>query len=67
MPLTQFLDTNRLRNTVASLALIYVAVSCVFTWLYYPSMEGFAGAWQQFGKYLLIYQQWAMFSVPSSL
>ena len=67
MKAQQYPDTSRARNLTAALALFYIVVSCAFTWLYYPAKDGFPGAWQLFGKYLLIYQQWAMFSVPSSI
>jgi hypothetical protein len=62
-----FTDTNRHRNLLAGAALVYVFVSNLITWLYYPAREGFPAMWQELGRYLLLYQQWAMFSVPSSL
>lgn len=60
-------DRSRVRNTVAGAALGYVFASNVVTWLYYPVQGGFAELWQTVGRYLIIYQQWAMFSIPSSL
>jgi hypothetical protein len=60
-------DPSRIRNLIAMLAVIYMFVSCIFTWLYYPDYEGVVSGWQEFGQFMLIYQQWAMFSVPSSI
>jgi hypothetical protein len=64
---TEYTDSSRARNTAAAVAIGYIVVSNLMTWLYYPANEGFPGVWQSIGKFLLIYQQWAMFSVPSSL
>ena len=66
-PVEAVVDRNRSRNITAALALGFIIVSNAFTWLYYPVQEGFPAAWQTVGRYLLLYQQWAMFSVPSSL
>jgi hypothetical protein len=66
-PVEVIVDRNRWRNTTAAVALGFVFVSNAFTWLYYPVDSGFPAAWQMVGRYLLLYQQWAMFSVPSSL
>ena len=60
-------DRNRWRNVTAVAALGFIIVSNAITWLYYPAESGFPAAWQTVGRYLLLYQQWAMFSVPSSL
>jgi hypothetical protein len=64
MPAT---DRNRVRNSVAAVALLYITVSNYITWAYFPATSGWAGEWQQVGVYLLLYQQWAMFSIPSTL
>ncbi len=60
-------DRSPLRNSVAGVALAYVLVSSLITWLYYPANEGWPGVVQEVGRHILLYQQWAMFSVPSSL
>ncbi|MCI0543568.1 MAG: HTTM domain-containing protein [Actinobacteria bacterium] len=62
-----YVDTGRIRNVGAGFAIVYIVISNLITWMYYPANEGFPAVWQAIGKYLLIYQQWAMFSVPSSL
>ena len=67
MVMEPIVDINRVRNVGASIALFYAFVSNFITWMYYPATEGFPAFWQSIGKSLLIYQQWAMFSVPSSL
>ena len=66
-PVEPVVDRNRSRNITATVALGFIIVSNAFTWLYYPVQEGFPAVWQTVGRYLLLYQQWAMFSVPSSL
>lgn len=66
-PVEEVVDTNRWRNMMAAVALGFIFVSNAITWLYYPVEGGFPAAWQMVGRYLLLYQQWAMFSVPSSL
>jgi hypothetical protein len=66
-PMEPFIDANRPRKVIASVALGYIFVSNLMTWLYYPARDGFPGLWQTIGRYFLLYQQWAMFSVPSSL
>lgn len=60
-------DPSPLRNVTAGVAMAYVVVSSVVTWLYYPANEGWPAVVQEVGRHLLLYQQWAMFSVPSSL
>jgi hypothetical protein len=60
-------DRNLLRNLTAGAAMIYVIVSNYITWAFYPADSGFAGQWQEVGVVLLLYQQWAMFSIPSTL
>jgi hypothetical protein len=60
-------DRNLLRNVIAAAALAYVMVSNFITWAYFPAETGFVGGWQRVGVYLLLYQQWAMFSLPSTL
>lgn len=60
-------DRSIWRNLAAGIALIVVAVSNVITWVYFPEVEGAARSFQTFAAYLVLYQQWAMFSVPSSL
>ncbi len=66
-PVEAVVDRNRSRNITATFALGFIIVSNAMTWLYFPVQEGFPAAWQTVGRYLLLYQQWAMFSVPSSL
>ncbi len=60
-------DPSPVRNTLAGVAFAYVFVSSLVTWLYYPADEGWQGVVQEVGRHVLLYQQWAMFSVPSSL
>lgn len=60
-------DQSIWRNLAASIALIVVVISNVITWIYFPEVEGAARSFQTFAAYLVLYQQWAMFSVPSSL
>ena len=35
--------------------------------MFYPAASGWQAAWQRAGVELLVYQQWAMFSIPSTL
>lgn len=60
-------DSSRVRAVGASLVLGFIAISNVITWLYFPDLEGWQASYQLVGRYLLLYQQWAMFAVPSSL
>lgn len=60
-------DGHRLRNTVAGTALAYIWLSSIVTWIYFPAQEGLPGFIQGVGRHLMLYQQWAMFSLPSSL
>ncbi|HJU52198.1 MAG TPA: HTTM domain-containing protein [Acidimicrobiia bacterium] len=60
-------DQNLVRNAAAAAALLYITVSNYITWAFFPADSGWAGQWQQVGVYLLLYQQWAMFSIPSTL
>jgi hypothetical protein len=60
-------DRSVWRNLAAGIALVVVAVSNVITWIYFPEVEGAARSFQTLAAYLVLYQQWAMFSVPSSL
>lgn len=60
-------DSNRWRALVVGLAIVLAAVSNVITWMYYPDPQGWAHVWQTTATYVVLYQQWAMFSVPSSL
>jgi hypothetical protein len=62
-----YIDPSRWRNSVAAVAIFYIVVSNLVTWMYYPADQGFPAFWQSIGKALLLYQQWAMFSVPSTL
>ncbi len=66
-PAEVVVDTNRWGNMAAAVALGFIIISNAITWLYYPVESGFPAAWQTVGRYLLLYQQWAMFSLPSSL
>ena len=60
-------DRSLVRNGLAAAALLYITVSNYITWAYFPADSGLAAKWQQVGVYLLLYQQWAMFSIPSTL
>jgi hypothetical protein len=60
-------DQHLARNLTASAALAYILVSNYITWALYPAQSGWPKAWQDFGIALLLYQQWAMFSIPSTL
>ncbi len=60
-------DRSPLRNAIAGVAVAYVFVSSLVTWLYYPASEGWPAVVQEVGRHVLLYQQWAMFSLPSSL
>ena len=60
-------DRNLTRNVIAAAALLYSTVSNYITWAFFPAESGWAGQWQQVGVYFLLYQQWAMFSIPSTL
>ena len=61
------LEKSSLLNITAITVFVFVFVSNLFTWFYYPSPPAFAAIWQQVGRYFLLYQQWAMFAVPSSI
>ena len=60
-------DTNKWRAVVVAVAMVIAIVSNIITWMYYPDVTGWADGWQTVATYTLLYQQWAMFSVPSSL
>jgi hypothetical protein len=60
-------DPSRLRSGIAGAAIAYAVVSTLVTLFFYPVREGMLHEYQTVGKYLGIYQQWAMFSMPSSL
>lgn len=60
-------DRGRLRNSLAGVALGIVVISNVISWLYFPEVDGLADDFQIVATHLVLYQQWAMFSVPSSL
>jgi len=64
VPLT---DKSKWRNSVAGVAVLIAAVSNIITWVWFPNVEGVADQWQTMATFLCLYQQWAMFSVPSSL
>jgi hypothetical protein len=59
-------DRNRLRNAIAAVALGYVVISNYLTWAFFPP-SGFVAQFQEAGIYLPLYQQWAMFSIPSTI
>jgi hypothetical protein len=61
------IDTSRFRNWLALAAVVVATVSNAITWLYFPDLEGLPDFWQAMAGRLVLYQQWAMFSVPSSL
>jgi hypothetical protein len=61
------LDRRLFRNVAAGAALAYVWLSSIVTWLFYPAQEGLPALIKEIGVYLLLYQQWAMFSMPSTL
>ena len=54
-------------NVLAGLAIIYMLVSASLAYLYFPDYTGPVLLVQQAGKVLGLYQQWFMFSLPSSL
>ena len=60
-------DSNKWRALVVGVAIVIAAVSNILTWMYFPEFDGWVQGWQNMATYLLLYQQWAMFSVPSSL
>lgn len=60
-------DTSRLRNSLAAVAVMLSAVSLALVWIYYPTYEGAVEVFQDTVIFLLIYQQWLMFSAPSGL
>lgn len=66
-PATDTVDGHRLRNVLAGTALSYIWVSSIVTRLYFPAQEGLPAFIQNVGRHLMLYQQWAMFSLPSSL
>jgi hypothetical protein len=61
------IDSHLIRNLTAGTALTYILVSNYITWALFPAQSGWAQAWQEVGIVLLLYQQWAMFSIPSTL
>jgi hypothetical protein len=61
------MDRSRWRNWTAFAAVVVATVSNIITWLYFPDLVGFSDTWQDMANYLVLYQQWAMFSMPSSL
>lgn len=61
------IDGNRWRNTFAGMAAAIAAVSNLITWLDGTKPGGLAEVWQIVAMYLVLYQQWAMFSAPSGL
>jgi len=63
----EHIDKYRTRNLVAWSALGFITLSSLMTWFFYPDLQGFPLVVQQVGKFLLLYQQWTMFSVPSSI
>ncbi len=66
-PTELLVDSTPSKTIVASVALSYILVSNLVTWLYYPATGGWPAVWQEVGRHLVLYQQWAMFSLPSSL
>lgn len=60
-------DNYSWRTVLASTALAIVVVSNVITWFYYPADSGLPATIQDGARYLALYQQWTMFSVPSTL
>ncbi len=60
-------DPSLVRNVTAGAGLLYITVSNYITWAFFPADSGLAAQWQQVGVFLLLYQQWAMFSIPSTL
>lgn len=60
-------DKNGWRNLSAGALVVIMLVSNLMTWMYYPNFEGFSEFFHDFTIYLLMYQRWAMFAVPSTL
>ena len=61
------IDRHFVTNALALSALILVIASNVVTWLWYPATGGAPGLIQTVARQLALYQQWTMFSVPSTL
>lgn len=60
-------DTSRWRNGIAGFAVTLAAISNVITWISYPEYDGVFGVFQDTMIWLVLYQQWLMFSLPSSI
>lgn len=60
-------DHNRWIALVAAAALVIIVASNVTTWAFYPADSGLPGTIQDVARYLTLYQQWTMYSVPSTL
>lgn len=60
-------DGNNLRTVLASTGILLIVVSTILTWFFYPGTEGLPGVIQDVARNLALYQQWVMFSVPSTL
>lgn len=60
-------DNNKWRNGSAGVIAATALLSNLFTWLSYPYSPGTFDSYQEVMKFLLIYQRWLMFNVPSML
>ncbi len=60
-------STNSFRSLVARVAVFYVVASSFISFFYFSNYPRIAVIFQNMGKMLGLYQQWFMFSVPSSL
>ncbi len=62
-----YIDRSRWRNWTALVFVAISALSFVMVWMYWPDYEGFSDFYQWFTIYLLLYQRWMMFNVPSRI
>lgn len=60
-------ESSRWTNGIGAVLVGVMLLSNLLTWLYYPDFRGFTGVFQDFTLYLLMYQRWAMFAVPSTM
>ncbi|CAN5755644.1 hypothetical protein BH23ACT5_BH23ACT5_24380 [soil metagenome] len=66
-PPTHDIDTNRWRRLLGTAALALIVISNLLTWVYYPADQGIPGWIQTAARYVTLYQEWVMFSMPSTL
>lgn len=66
-PLLTRTDRHRVRNAVAGVALLIVVVSNVISVVAYPTIDGPLADFQRATQHVALFQQWLMFSVPTSV